>query len=176
MRRIMIWALIVVIAVVAIVVGVGAVLPVGHVATVRAEYDASPERIFEIISDVRSQPEWRPSVDRIEEIEARDGRFAWREVTKTGPLPMELTESKPSRRMVTTILSDGMPFGGRWIYEVEPTVDGASSLTITEEGEVYNPIFRFVSRFIMGHHGTAATYLRDLGGRLAQEVEVVVIR
>jgi hypothetical protein len=25
------------------------------------------------------------------------------------------------------------------------------SLTITERGEVYNPFFRFVSRYVMGH-------------------------
>lgn len=175
MKRIMIWTLVVVIAVVVVVVGVGALLPVAHVATVRAEYDAPPERIFEIISDIPAQPEWRPSVERIEELEPRDGRPAWREVGKTGALPMELTESEPPRRMVTTILSEGMPFGGRWIFEVEPTTDG-TALTITEEGEVYNPVFRFVSRFIMGHHGTATAYLRDLGGRLGQDVEVAVIR
>jgi hypothetical protein len=171
----MIWTLVVVVAIVAIVVGVGALLPVAHVATVRAEFDAPADRIFEVISDIRAQPEWRSSVQRIEPMEAHDGRPAWREISKTGPLPMELTESDPPRRMVTTILSEGMPFGGRWIFEVDPTPAGAA-LTITEEGEVYNPVFRFVSRFIMGHHGTATTYLRDLGRRLGQEVDVDMIR
>ena len=88
---------------------------------------------------------------------------------------MELTESDPPVRMVTTILSEGMPFGGRWIYEVEPTA-GGTALTITEEGEVYNPIFRFVSRFIMGHHATATTYLQDLGRKLGDDVAVEVVR
>ena len=35
-------------------------------------------------------------------------------------------------------------------------------VSITERGEVYNPIFRFLSRFVFGHTGTMETYLRDL--------------
>ena len=33
---------------------------------------------------------------------------------------------------------------------------------ITENGEVYNPLFRFVSRFVMGHTRTIDTYLGDV--------------
>ncbi len=34
-----------------------------------------------------------------------------------------------------------------------------SSVTITERGSVYNPIFRFMSRFIFGHTATVEAYL-----------------
>ncbi len=175
MKRVMLGALILVAALVTIVLGVGLLLPVDHVASVTARFAASPEDVFEAIFDYQSHPDWRPSVDRIDKLPPRDGRAAWEEVGSTGPLPMELTESDPPVRMVTTILSEGMPFGGRWIYDVEATPDGAS-LTITEEGEVYNPIFRFVSRFIMGHHRTATTYLEDLGRKLGDDVTVEVVR
>jgi hypothetical protein len=37
-----------------------------------------------------------------------------------------------------------------------------TELTITENGEVYNPLFRFVSRFIMGHAATIEKYQRDV--------------
>lgn len=38
-------------------------------------------------------------------------------------------------------------------YRLVP--DGAGTrVTITENGEVYNPLFRFVSRFLMGHTST----------------------
>ena len=174
MKRIALGALIVVAALVAIVFGVGTLLPVAHTASVRAEYAAPPNEVFEAISDYQRQPEWRPSVDRIETLPSRDGKPAWQEVGRTGTIPMELTESDPPRRMVTTILSEGMPFGGRWIYEVEPTESG-TALTITEEGEVYNPAFRFMSRFIFGHHRTATTFLEDLGRELGDDVTVEVV-
>jgi len=175
MVRILLVALVSVVALIAVVWVVGMLLPVAHVASVSASYPASAKEVFALISDYRGHPDWRPSVDRIKELETRDGKAAWEEIGGSGPLPMELTESDPPRRMVTTILSQDMPFGGRWIYEIEPASSGVV-LTITEEGEVYNPIFRFVSRFIMGHQRTATKYLQDLGNRLGEDVSVEVLR
>ncbi len=39
-------------------------------------------------------------------------------------------------------------------------------LTITENGEVYNPIFRFMSRFVFGHTATMDQFLSDLKKRV----------
>jgi hypothetical protein len=42
-------------------------------------------------------------------------------------------------------------------------------VTITERGVVYNPIFRFVSRFLMGYTATMKTYLNALARRFGGE-------
>ena len=175
LKRIIIGMLVVIAGLVGVVYGVGSFLPQDHVAAVRAEFSAPPEEIFATVADYRAYPEWRPGVEGIEELPARDGKPAWVELGATGPLPMELTESEPPTRLVTTILSDGMPFGGRWIFEVEPTTAG-TTVTITEEGEVYSPVFRFVSRYLMGHHATASLFLSDLGAQFGQNVTVDVVR
>jgi hypothetical protein len=39
-------------------------------------------------------------------------------------------------------------------------------LSITENGEVYNPAFRFVSRYIMGHAATVDAYLKAVAPKL----------
>lgn len=175
LKRIIIGMLVVIAGLVGVVYGVGISLPEGHVASVRAEFSASPEEIFATVADYRAYPDWRPSVEGIEELPARDGKPAWVELGATGPLPMELTESEPPNRLVATILSEGMPFGGRWIFEIEPAAPGAT-VTITEEGEVYSPVFRFVSRYLMGHHATASLFLSDLGARFDENVTVDVVR
>ncbi len=175
LKRIIIGMLVVIASLLAVVYGVGLSLPQDHVAAVRAEFSATPEEIFATIADYRSYPEWRPSVERIEELPARDGNPAWVVIEATGPLPMELTESEPPIRLVTTILSEGMPFGGRWIYEIEPAATG-TTVTITEEAEVYSPLFRFVSRYLMGHHATASLFLSDLGAHLGEDITVDVVR
>ena len=54
--------------------------------------------------------------------------------------------------------------------------DGATTLTITEEGEIYNPVFRFMSRFIFGYHGTQHAFLKALGTKFGEEVRPVVVR
>ena len=174
-RRIIIGMLVLIASLFAVVYGVGLSLPQDHVAAVSAEFSATPEEIFATIADYRAYPEWRPSVERIEELPSRNGNPAWVVIDATGSLPMELTESEPPARLVTTILSEGMPFGGRWIYEIEPTAAGAA-VTITEEGEVYSAVFRFVSRYLMGHHATASLFLSDLGAHLGENITVDVVR
>ena len=63
---------------------------------------------------------------------------------------------------MTRIDSKSLPFGGTWTYDVQPASDGRTKLQITEDGEVYNPIFRFVSRFFIGYEGTLRQYVADV--------------
>ena len=79
---------------------------------------------------------------------------------------MEVSGEEPPRRLVTRIADEDLPFGGTWTYRLEPD-GGGTRVTITEDGEVYNPVFRFVSRFVMGHDATLRTYLDDLEAHMA---------
>ena len=74
---------------------------------------------------------------------------------------------EPPRLLVGRIADPGLPFGGTWTYEIVPVSDG-SRLRITEDGEIYNPIFRFMARFIFGYEGTIRGYMASLQKRLAQ--------
>jgi hypothetical protein len=65
---------------------------------------------------------------------------------------------------VTHITDKALPFGGSWDYRLEPAGND-TRVTITENGEVYNPVFRFVSRFLMGHTATIDKYLTALAGK-----------
>ena len=65
-------------------------------------------------------------------------------------------------------------FGGTWTFEVAESGSG-STLTITESGNISNPIFRFMSRFVFGYHATMNIYLEDLGSRFGELVEATPI-
>lgn len=177
MKRILRWVLVVAAVLVALFVlmaASGMMLPQGHVAVVTAEYGQTPEAVWAVMTDFQEAPAWREGVDRMERLPDRDGRPVWRESGARGGMAFEVTEVDPPRRLVTTIVED-LPFGGRWIFEVEPAPAG-SRVTITEEGEVYNPLFRFMSRFVFGHDATAKGYLRSLGRRFGEEVEPETVR
>ena len=91
----------------------------------------------------------------------------WRESDQHGQkITFEAMESIPPRRLVTRIADGNLPFGGSWTYESAPSGEGCS-VTSTEEGEVYNPIYRFVSRFVLGHTATLEAYLKALNNELA---------
>jgi hypothetical protein len=49
-----------------------------------------------------------------------------------------------------------------WRRPLSPD-DGGCLLTVTEQGEVYNRFFRFMSRYVIGHTATIDAYLRSLG-------------
>jgi uncharacterized protein YndB with AHSA1/START domain len=157
------------VALVAVVAAIGATLPKAHVTSRSATFRQTPEAVFGAITDFANAASWRPDLRRVELLEGPSGLPHFREHGEHGAIVMEVTELAPPRRLVVRIADPGLPFGGRWIYEVEPAAEGAR-LTITEEGEVYNPVFRFLSRFVFGHHKTLEGYLRALGGKFGETV------
>ena len=70
-------------------------------------------------------------------------------------------ESKPPSRLVVKIAQPDLPFGGTWIYELAPAAAG-TAVKITENGEIYHPIFRFVSHLFLNQAATIEEYLRSL--------------
>ena len=171
----MIWLLYAVgalVALIVIVLVVGMMLPQSHSAARRARLAQPPGEIFTAISDYRSFTTWRSGLKEVRPRQGTDGRVSWVEVSRQGELPLEIVEAEPPRRLVGRIADPKLPFGGTWTYQVEPTSDGGSELTITEDGEVYNPVFRFMARFVFGYTATLEQYLRDLGRKFGQEVEV----
>jgi uncharacterized protein YndB with AHSA1/START domain len=142
------------------IVGFGYALPVAHVATRDAVLPAQPERVFAAITDVEAYPKWRSDVEGVEVI-ARTPRMQWRERGSDGTIAFEIEDSEPPRRLVIRITDRSLAFGGAWTFTLQP-VEGGTRLTITENGEVYNPLFRVISRFVFGHTATIDKYLGDL--------------
>ena len=80
-----------------------------------------------------------------------------------GVVPSALLERLNSleAELVTRIADTGLAFGGSWTFALQPAASG-TRLSITENGEVYNPLFRVMSRFVFGHTATIDRYLGDL--------------
>ena len=156
------FAISVVVLIVAIVVGIGYTLPVAHTASRSVVLGATPPAVWAAITDVPAYPDWRPDVESVEVLPPVHGRPSWREKGGNDAITYAMVRVDPPSRLVTRIADRDLPFGGEWHYELAP--EGAGTrLTITERGEVYNPIFRFVSRFVMGHTATIDAYQQALG-------------
>jgi uncharacterized protein YndB with AHSA1/START domain len=150
------------VVVVQIVVVIGYLLPQSHTASISAQYAASPDTLWASITDASAFPTWRPGVTSVDALPDENGQRGWREHAGGDVVTYRVVESTPPRHLVVRIADDNLPYGGTWTYELAPAGTG-TRLTITERGEVYNPIFRFVSRFIMGHTSTINGVLRALG-------------
>jgi hypothetical protein len=147
---------------------VGSMLPRKHVASKTAAFRQTPEAIWKLLVEVEAGPAWRPGVKKAERLEDRYGNLTWRETDQRGQaIVYEATESAPPRRQVRTIVEKNLPFGGNWVIEIQPA-DGGSRVTVTENGEIYNPVFRLMARFVLGYTGSIETFLRDMGKRLGE--------
>ena len=162
---VVIGALVVLVAVVALI---GMMLPQNHVAARMVRVRQTPDQVFAIISDVEKVPTWRTDVTRVEILPADNGHMMFRE-HGSDAVTYRVEASEPPRRRVVRIADANLPYGGTWTYEVTPLAP-LTQITITERGEVYNPIFRFMSRFVFSHHATIDAYLIALGKKLGESV------
>ena len=88
--------------------------------------------------------------------------------TQASSVPVDTLESVPPHRLVTRVTAKETNFGGTWTVAIDAAGAGAT-VTITEDGWVANPIFRVVSRFIMGHHATMDAMLTQVAKGLGEE-------
>ena len=153
-----------VLAIVAMVI-VGLLLPKRHAASRRAVYRATPEQLYALISGNQS---WRPQVARFESVTDSHGRELQKETDRRGrTITYEITDAVPLQGLKRQIAGRDLPYSGTWTYALQP-LEGMTEVRITEDGEVGNPVFRFVSRFIIGHTYTIDQYLEALGRATGQ--------
>jgi hypothetical protein len=151
----------------AVVALIGIFLPKGHRASRTVVYNAPPESVYAAISDFARFPEWRSGVKTVEVLSNGEGDTRFREDGPHGPVTYKVEERRPGSRLVTRIDDPSLPFGGTWTLEVKP-VAGGTELTITEDGEIYNPIFRVMSKVVFSPYETIDAYQTDLRKRLTK--------
>jgi hypothetical protein len=128
---------------VAVIAIIGAMLPRDHVASRTLRVKRAPADVWPAITEAMSASD----------------------------VPTDLLESDPPRKLVSRVKETEKMFGGTWTVAIAP-VDGGSTLTITEDGWVANPVFRFVSRYVMGHHATMDGMLKTVAKNLGEEPQL----
>lgn len=141
----------------------------GHRLSRSVAYRVPPDQLWAIVTNWEERPSWRPSVEAIERLPDRDGHPVWREKRRMGGMltSMVVTQAAIHRRLVTEII-DETAFSGRWAWEVAPSPDGGSVLTITETATIRNPVFRAVGAWFLDLHSTMDGVHRDLRRQLGE--------
>lgn len=168
------WILIVVgviAGLIALMAIIGSLMPKGHTASRTAVINKPPEVLWQTMTDCAAFPEWPSDIKNVEVLPDRDGHKVWREDGKNGKMTLEAIEASPPSRLVLKIADPDLPFGGTWTYELQASGSG-SRVTITEDGEVYNPIFRFMGRVFFSPTASIETYLKALGKKYGEDVQL----
>jgi uncharacterized protein YndB with AHSA1/START domain len=171
--KLLIWIVMGIIVALALLAGVvaliGSRLPKAHSASRSVLLHQSPAQIYAVVRDFDSSPAWRSDVKRVEVETQPGGRVHFREHGDQGTVNYELAEDIPSQRIVTRILDTDLGYSGQWTYVLTPE-NGGTRVTITEDGEVSNVLFRFMSRYVFGHTATLDAYLTSLAKRFGETV------
>ncbi|MBI3448813.1 MAG: SRPBCC family protein [Acidobacteria bacterium] len=165
------WTLVLAVALailVALVVVTGLALPKRHRAAASARYLRPPAEVFAVVTDFGAGASWRADLKSVERGPDQNGHPVWIEVGRNGRIPIEVVEVAPATKVVTRIADPSLPFSGTWTFELREA-DGGTALTITEDGEIRNVVFRSLARFVFGYHATMEGYLRALGRRFGEE-------
>ena len=124
----------------AMVAGVGAMLPRHHTASRTLRVKHQPAQVWPALI----------------------------QATEDSSTPVKVLESTPPSRLVTRVTEAEKNFGGTWTIAITAT-PGGSDVTVTEDGWVANPIFRVVSRYLMGHHATMDGVLTQVAKSLGEK-------
>lgn len=149
---------------------IGLVLPRNHRATSQVELRQPIDSVWAVIRALGETPAFWSELKSSSRLPDSDGKETWGQTMKNGfTLPLVIDEERPPNRLVTRIAgAPGTPFGGKWIYELEP-VSGGTRLSVTEDGWISNPFFRVMSR-MMGYHTTLDSYLKAVGMKFGETV------
>jgi hypothetical protein len=151
---------------------IGFLTPEEHQASRTLKTRQAPQAVWDAINDHANEPKWRDDVASVTQAGERNGKPVWQENYKDGnTLQLATTESKPPTRMVREIAEEG-PFSGRWEIDIIPTPEG-SHVKITEIGKVSNPIFRFISKYVLGHTYQMTKYLTSLAKKFGEPPDIV---
>ncbi|HEX7330491.1 MAG TPA: SRPBCC family protein [Pyrinomonadaceae bacterium] len=169
--RLLIFIVVGVVAGLIVLVGIAALigsrLPKSHVASRSILLRQSPQEVYAVVRDFGSAPKWRSDVKQMEVEAPQGGPVYFREVGKNGTVNYELVEDVPGQRMVTRIRDTDLGYSGQWTYLFAAENSG-TRVTIREDGEVSNVLFRFMSRYVFGHTATMDSYLTSLAKRFGE--------
>lgn len=146
---------------------VGLLRPAVHEASTRSVLSVPVRDVWAVLSDWEKWPEWQPEIREVERLEDRRGHTVLMLTGGWGAMRAEIVESEAPARMVTEV--DGGSFRGRWTYVLERSGAG-TVVSITERGEVGNPLFRAMMIF-HDNHATMMAFHRALAARLGVSVE-----
>lgn len=134
---------------------VGSTLPVAHSASVSRVIEADVEAVWARIDAVPEWPSWQEMT--VQALGPDSVRIRQHGET----IEYRLQRPEP-RTLVTRIASPDLPFGGRWTWTARAVGEGSTEVTVVEDGEVYDPFFRFFSRFVFGHESSIRAALDAL--------------
>ena len=117
---------------------------------------------------------WRRGLTAVDRLPDAESTEVWRESFGRSTTRTTTIEAHSPSSLVRQFDVEGGSIRRRWEFALEPVVSpGNTRITLTEFGEIRNPLRRFVVRFITGRSTTLKDFLRDLAHRFDAEPALI---
>ncbi len=167
MKKIFLYVLGAILAMVLTIITLGSFLPEKHTATVSKEINAPISKVWKTISNFSDFGRWRTDLQRVKVL----NDLSWRETNAwDDSVTFKIVEISKAKKMVVKIMDKDLPFGGQWSYQLDSLDINKTRLSITENGEIYNWAFRFMARYIFGYTMTMDAFIGHLEKELKQQL------
>lgn len=163
MKKWMTIALFTALALIGITYLIGLLLPSKRTFVKTANFKSTPETLFQVVTNVENQTNWRSDVREIIVIDEK----TWTEVPKKGsPITFRVKEKLPSSLFEIEIIAP-KNFNGSWTGTFERTSTG-TKVVFKEVLTIDNPFFRVFSLIFVDLNATMDLYLKNLRTELGE--------
>jgi len=145
----------------------GSSQPEEHEVLAYVDVPVSVDEAYALLSDLEARPSWRPRVDRIGRIhDDGEGRQVWRELDHGGDrFDLKVMALTPPHEVVfATASPEQIGYDAVWTWHLRAT-DTGSLVTLTEVGEIDNPLWRGIFYLRSGPEETVLSELQLLSTR-----------
>jgi len=145
---------------------IGMLLPNERTFVKTAILKANPQQVWDLITDIKGQEQWRDDVKTIEMLNTKKGAEKWTEIPKKGrPITFQVKQYQPPNRFDIKIVESDIE--GYWEGRIEAYNDG-SKIEFKEVVIIKNPYFKIVSRIFFDLNATMDLYLTNLTTKLGE--------
>ena len=137
-----------------------------------AYYNCDLKKLWDLATDFANQAAWRTGVIKIEKISDVSGRNIWKEFNSNGQvMKIETSEYSPMRRLVRRLINENEDGEIIWIYDFAE-VGEVSTLTVSEQGKLLNPILKLISKFNSSKTKVLNMYFQDIANELKVSLKI----
>lgn len=164
MKKMTIYLLISVVAIIAIVLIIGLFLPKERTFTKTAVLNSDVTKVFNIVTDFKNQTTWRSDVKEIIVIDNN----TWTEVPKKGTAITFKIKQKVENEIFEIEIIEPNNFNGYCVGTFKQTKPNETAMEFKEVVTISNPFFRVLSYLFVDLDKTMELYLQNLKQKLGE--------
>ncbi len=150
---------------------VGLFLPKKKSAQRVVEFNAVPEEIWRIVTEVEQQPRWRTDLKKVEILERTAEYEVWTEFPANGAPSTFKTRKKTPFKCYEMEIVRSAVFHGRRIINLNGLNIDVTRVTVAEQAEIKNPFMRVFAHLSVDFGRTIDRYVKDLAAELTKKQE-----